>query len=90
MWQRSFFCAVYGTGIYELYQGTALLKKETMDFQIHLYKFGEREVFLKEAGFTDIKTYASFGKDDAVDDKCEIFLFECSAAESENRYGRNQ
>lgn len=67
-------------GIYELYQETTLLKKETMDFQIHLYKFGEMEQALKELGFSDVKTYSSFTKDDAADDKCEIFLFECSTA----------
>ncbi|WP_040214834.1 class I SAM-dependent DNA methyltransferase [Clostridium polynesiense] len=65
-------------GIYELYNGTELLQSESMDFQIHLYKFGEMEQYLKEIGFTNIKTYSSFFKDIAIDDKCEMFLFECS------------
>lgn len=66
-------------GIYELYEESTLLKKEIMDFQIHLYRFGEMEEYLKEAGFTEIKTYSDFNKEMAVDDKCEMFLFECSA-----------
>lgn len=68
----------FSPGIYELYSGTELLQSETMDFQTHLYKFGEMEQYLTEIGFTEIKTYSSFSKDIAVDDKCEMFLFECS------------
>ena len=49
-----------------------------MDFQTHLYEFGEMERLLKEIGFTNVKTYSSFSKDVAVDDTCETFLFECS------------
>lgn len=66
-------------GIYELYNGTHLMRSESMDFQIHLYRFGEMEQYLKEIGFAEIKTYSSFSKDIAVDDQCENFLFECSA-----------
>lgn len=68
----------FSPGIYELYDGTKRLQSETMDFQTHLYKFGEMEQYLKEIGFTNIKTYASFSKEAAVDDTCEMFLFECS------------
>lgn len=66
-------------GIYELYQGSALLQSETMDFQTHLYQFGEMEQYLKKIGFINIKTYASFSKEIAVDDNDEMFLFECTA-----------
>lgn len=69
----------FSPGIYELYDKTQLLQSESMDFQIHLYKFGEMEQYLTEIGFTEIKTYSSFSKDIAVDDTCEMFLFECSA-----------
>ena len=68
----------FSPGIYELYNGTELLQSEYMDFQTHLYKFGEMERLLKEIGFTNVKTYSSFSKDVAVDDNCEMFLFECS------------
>ena len=68
----------FSPGIYELYNGTELLQSEYMDFQTHLYKFGEMERLLKEIGFTNVKTYSSFSKDVAVDDTCEMFLFECS------------
>ncbi len=68
-------------GIYELYDGKKLLKRESMDFQTHLYRFGEMEGYLKELGFTDIKTYASFLKDAAVEGcQCEMFLLECSVS----------
>lgn len=70
----------FSPGIYELYDKTQLLQSESMDFQIHLYKFGEMEQYLTEIGFTEIKTYSSFSKDIAVDDTCEMFLFECSVS----------
>lgn len=53
------------------------IQSELMDFQTHLYKFGEMEQYLKEMGFIKIKTYASFSKNPASGD--EMFLFECSA-----------
>lgn len=65
-------------GIYELYDRDKLLKSEHMDFQTHLYKFGEMENYLREAGFTEIKTYSSFEKEIAIDDCCDMFLFECN------------
>lgn len=69
----------FSPGIYELYNDKKeLLQRESMDFQTHLYKFGEMEQYLKEIGFANVKTYSSFSKDIAVDDKCEMFLFECS------------
>jgi len=64
-------------GIYELYQGSCILQKETMDFQIHLYRFGEIERVLSEVGFTEIKTYSSYDKKAAVDDTVDMFLIEC-------------
>ncbi|WP_249311173.1 class I SAM-dependent methyltransferase [Congzhengia minquanensis] len=68
----------FSPSIYELYNGTELLQSEPMDFQTHLYQFGEMEQYLMEIGFTTIKTYSSFSKDIAIDDNCEMFLFECS------------
>ena len=52
----------FSPAIYELYNGTKLLQSEPMDFQTHLYKFGEMEHYLKEIGFTIVKTYSVFGK----------------------------
>jgi len=69
----------FSPGIYELYDKTRLLQSQSMDFQTHLYKFGEMEQYLAEMGFAEIKTYSSFLKDIAADDQCEMFLFECSA-----------
>ena len=68
----------FSPAIYELYNGTKLLQSEPMDFQTHLYKFGEMEHYLKEIGFTTVKTYSSFEKERAIDDQCDMFLFECS------------
>lgn len=67
----------FSPGIYELYDGEKLLQSEPMDFRTHLYKFGEMEKYLKEAGFGKVTTYSSFQKEPAVDDRCEAFLFEC-------------
>ena len=68
----------FSPGIYELYDRDKLLKSEHMDFQTHLYKFGEMENYLREAGFTEIKTYSSFEKEIAIDDCSDMFLFECN------------
>lgn len=68
----------FSPAIYELYNGTKLLQSETMDFQTHLYKFGEMEHYLNEIGFKTVKTYSSFFKEIAFNDQCEMFLFECS------------
>lgn len=67
----------FSPGIYELYKDSALLQMETMDFQIHLFKLGEMEQYMREAGFSKIKTYSSFSKNIAVNEECEIFIFEC-------------
>lgn len=68
----------FSPSVYELYNGTELLQQEFMDFQTHLYKYGEMEEILREVGFTKIKTYSSFEKEIAINDCCEMFLFECS------------
>lgn len=67
----------FSPGIYELYRDGKLLQREFMDFQTHLYRFGEMERYLGEAGFTKVATYRSFDKRTAIDDRCEVFLFEC-------------
>ena len=71
----------FSPSIYELYQGPKLLQRELMDFQTHLYEFGEMEQHLAEVGFASVKTYSSFAKEIAVDDQCEMFLFECNAGQ---------
>ncbi len=67
----------YSPGIYEWSRGKRLLQREEMDFQTHLYRFGEMEEVLAELGFGTVKTYASFSKEPAKDDRAEMFLFEC-------------
>ncbi|WP_201273976.1 hypothetical protein [Helicobacter sp. MIT 11-5569] len=68
----------FSPGIYELYDGTNLLQQEKMDFQIHLYKLGEMEQYLQNAGFTNIIVYASYQKTLAQNNHTEMFLYECS------------
>ena len=38
-------------GIYEMYSDTKLIQSEFMDFQTHLYKYGEMEEYLKEVEY---------------------------------------
>lgn len=71
-------CTQFSPGIYELYDGTRLLQQEEMDFQTHLYKLGEMEQHLQNAGFTSITVYSSYEKMVAEDNKTEMFLYECS------------
>lgn len=68
----------FSPGLYQLYRGDALLHSELMDFQTHLYRFGEMEQILTDCGFGAVKTYASFDKAPATCDADEMFLFECS------------
>ncbi len=64
---------------YELYRDGKLLRSEYMDFQTHLYRFGEMEAYLEECGFTDVTTYANYEKELAAEDACELYLYECRA-----------
>lgn len=68
----------FSPGLYELYHGNTLIQSEQMDFQTHLYQFGEIEQHLKAIGFSKIKTYSSFSKALATGNKDEMFLFECT------------
>ncbi len=68
----------FSPSIYEMYNNAELIQSEFMDFQTHLYKYGEMEQYLKEVGFSQVKTFSSFEKEIAVNDKCDMFLFECS------------
>ena len=68
----------FSPSIYELYNGAELLQRENMDFQTHLYRYGEMEKYLRECGFRSISTYSNYQKAAAVDDRCEMFIYECS------------
>lgn len=67
----------FSPSIYELYDGDKLLKSENMDFQTHLYKFGEMDAYLRDIGFSSVKAYSSFSKEIAKNDKSEMLLYEC-------------
>lgn len=67
----------FSPSIYELYDGCKLIQSEVMDFQTHLYLYGEMEKYLREVGFKNIKCYSSYNKEIASHDNCEMFLFEC-------------
>ena len=67
----------FSPSIYELYNGTQLLQSENMDFQTHLYRNGEMEEYLRDCGFKSISTYSNYQKEPAVNDQCEMFLYEC-------------
>lgn len=67
----------FSPSIYELYDGDRLLQQEYMDFQIHLYRFGEMEEILAELGFASVKTYAAYDRKPASSDSDEMFLFDC-------------
>lgn len=67
----------FSPSIYELCNGTELLQSENMNFQTHLYRFGEMEEYLKECGFKSISAYSNYQKETAVNDSCEMFIYEC-------------
>lgn len=68
----------FSPSIYELYHGEELLQSETMDFQTHLYQYGEMDEYLRRCGFKRISVYSNYRKDPAVNDQCEMFIYECS------------
>ena len=68
----------FSTSIYELYRGAELLQSETMDFQTHLYQYGEMDEYLRGCGFQSISVYSSYRKEPAVNDQCEMLIYECS------------
>lgn len=68
----------FSPSIYELLSDDNVLQIEEMDFQTHLYKYGEMDTILKEIGFTNVKVYSSFSKKIAKNDSCEMFLYECN------------
>ena len=68
----------FSPSIYELYSGAELMQSETMDFQTHLYRYGEMEQYLKECGFKNILTYSTYQKEIAINGECEMFIYECS------------
>ena len=67
----------FSPSIYELYNGLELLQSENMDFQTHLYRYGEMEQYLRECGFQKILVYSTYQKEIAYNDECEMFLYEC-------------
>ena len=67
----------FSPSIYELYNEATLLQSEPMDFQLHLYRFGEMEAYLEELGFKAVTTYSSFQKEIATGNQNEMFLYEC-------------
>lgn len=67
----------FSPSVYELYDETTLLQSEPMDFQLHLYQFGEMEAYLEEIGFKTVIAYSSFQKDIAMENQDEMFLYEC-------------
>lgn len=67
----------FSPSIYELYNEATLLQSEPMDFQLHLYRFGEMEAYLEELGFKTVTTYSSFQKEIATGNQNEMFLYEC-------------
>ena len=63
--------------IYELYDGSTLIQSEYMDFQIHLYEYGEMDMYLKEIGFHKVNVYTSFDKKNSVESDTNMLLYEC-------------
>ena len=70
----------FSPSIYELYRGAELLQSETMDFQTHLYQYGEMDEYLRGCGFQSISVYSSYRKEPAVNDQCEMLIYECGQA----------
>lgn len=40
-------------------------------------QYGEMDEYLRECGFKSISVYSNYQKEPAVNDQCEMFLYEC-------------
>lgn len=67
----------FSPSVYELYHGTELLRSEAMDFQTHLYRYGEMDEYLQGCGFKSVSVYSNYEKEIAVNDRCEMLIYEC-------------
>lgn len=65
--------------IYELCdrKSNRVIQTEYMDFQTHLYAFGQMEAWLTKMGFSKVNSYQNFNKVKATGNDNEMFLFEC-------------
>ena len=68
----------FNPSLYELYDGGVLLRREEMDFQIHLYEPGEMDGMLKAIGFTVDAVYTGFSKETGDPAASEILIYECT------------
>lgn len=68
----------FNPSLYELYDGGVLLRREEMDFQIHLYEPGEMDGMLKAIGFTVDAVYTGFFKETGDPAASEILIYECT------------
>lgn len=73
----------YSPGRYVLSRGEEALRQEEMDFQTHLYRTGEMDALLEQAGFTQIKAYGGYDKSPAKAEEGEMLLYECRAGEKQ-------
>lgn len=69
----------FSPGVYQLFDGKTLLRREEMDFQTHLYAPGEMEGCLRRAGFRQITAYASCRGDAADPAGPDARVFVCTA-----------
>lgn len=67
----------YYPSVYELWQDGQLLHSEPMDFQTRLYRLGELDTLLAEAGFRSWTVYDRFDKHPAQGDETGTLLYEC-------------
>lgn len=67
----------YSPGIYELLEDGRSIKVEYMDFQTHLFSFGELDEVLDAAGFEISGVFSSFDKKPATGNDDAMFLYEC-------------
>lgn len=67
----------FSPGRYTLCAGERVLREEFMDFQTHLYRFGEMEAELAKLDFIQVRTYSAFDRTPAAGDGDGMFLFDC-------------
>lgn len=70
---------LFAPGTYELYREGTLMKREVMDFQMHLYRLGEMDEHLRAAGFEQIQVFADFDRKTQADSNSPMLLYVCRA-----------
>lgn len=63
---------------YKLIENNIITETEIENFNQYLYKFNEIDKYLKNIGFSQIKKYSDFSKNELITNNTPIIIYECT------------